>query len=233
MSTAHTQTVVDHFTKLADAFGAAEQLTDSQSLCLLLQAANASRTDSSLDVACGAGVVACHFARSVRAAEGIDITPAMLTKARERQRREGLTNVKRAQGDVTKLPYLDRTFTVVTSRYVMRISRVRPTSLRPAIAAWEQCAMTFFIHVPLVRAFGRWQRVTGSVTPPLRDESDRVPPLASSDLSVNPHSLEECCDGFRDQARAYRGRPNYERFRIGRAPRSPLRTSAPWLGRAN
>jgi ubiquinone/menaquinone biosynthesis C-methylase UbiE len=119
MSTAHTQTVVDHFNKLADAFGAADQLADSQPLDLLLQAANASQPDSSLDVACGAGVVACHFARSVRAAEGIDITPAMLTKARERQRREGLTNVKSAQGDITKLPYLDDTFTVVTSRYAI------------------------------------------------------------------------------------------------------------------
>jgi ubiquinone/menaquinone biosynthesis C-methylase UbiE len=119
MSTAHTQTVVEHFTKLADAFGAAEQLTDSKSLDLLLHAANASESDSSLDVACGAGVVACHFARSVRAAEGIDITPAMLTKARERQRRQGLANLKWAQGDVTNLPYLDDTFTVVTSRYAI------------------------------------------------------------------------------------------------------------------
>jgi putative ABC transport system substrate-binding protein len=87
MSTAHTRTIVDHLTKLANAFGAAEQLTGLQSLDLLLQAANASESDSPLDGACGAGVVAYHFARSVRATEGIDMTPAMLTKARDRHNR--------------------------------------------------------------------------------------------------------------------------------------------------
>jgi ubiquinone/menaquinone biosynthesis C-methylase UbiE len=119
MSTDHTSRVVDQFTKLADAFGNTPQLTDSQSLDLLLSAAVASESDSSLDVACGAGVVACHFARTVSTAEGIDITPAMLTKARERQRLERLTNLTWTHGDATELPYPDNTFTIVTSRYAI------------------------------------------------------------------------------------------------------------------
>lgn len=109
--------VVDQFTKQAFAFASARQIQDTQALDLLLHATNAGKSDVSLDVACGPGVVACHFARTVRHATGIDITPAMLDKAREQQVRLQLQNVEWHYGDVTALPYQDESFTIVTSRY--------------------------------------------------------------------------------------------------------------------
>src|SRR5262245_34952503 len=53
----------------------------------------ASRSDNSLDVACGPGVVACHFASVVKTATGIDITPAMIEKAKSLEKSRGLNNV--------------------------------------------------------------------------------------------------------------------------------------------
>jgi SAM-dependent methyltransferase len=70
-----------------------------------------------LDVACGAGHVVCAFARTVRHATGIDITPAMLERARILQGDLGLTNVTWRLGDVLPLPFTDGTFTLVTARY--------------------------------------------------------------------------------------------------------------------
>jgi SAM-dependent methyltransferase len=119
MSTDHNTRILDQFTKTAHAFGAAPQLTDSESLDLLVRATNAASTDHSLDVACGAGVVACHFARKVRVAEGVDITPAMLDQARARQERQHLSNVRWTLADVAALPYGDAEFTIVTSRYAI------------------------------------------------------------------------------------------------------------------
>lgn len=75
--------VIDQFTKLAGAFASAPQFNDTEALDLLLSVTNASATDNSLDVACGAGVVAIRFATKVRHATGIDLTPAMLAQARE------------------------------------------------------------------------------------------------------------------------------------------------------
>ena len=113
----HTETVVDQFTKQAIAFASAQQINDIEALDLLLKATNAGNNDLSLDVACGPGIVACHFAKVVKHATGIDITSAMLDQARERQVRLEIQNVQWDQGDVTKLPYQNDSFTIVTSRY--------------------------------------------------------------------------------------------------------------------
>ena len=119
MSATHDSNILSQFTKLAQAFGAAPQLTDSESLDVLVRATGATHADRSLDVACGAGVVACHFARTVQVAEGVDITPAMLNQAKARQAREQLTNLRWTQADVSNLPFADSAFTVVTSRYAI------------------------------------------------------------------------------------------------------------------
>jgi ubiquinone/menaquinone biosynthesis C-methylase UbiE len=53
----------------------------------------------------------------VRRAEGIDITPAMLDRARALAAEKGLANTSWRQGDVTSLPYPDGAFSIVTSRF--------------------------------------------------------------------------------------------------------------------
>src|SRR4029453_9168085 len=73
--------------------------------------------DTVLDVACGPGLVVCAFAKVVRHATGIDITPAMLDPAGAYAAERGLTNVPWRQGDVLPLPWPDASFTVVTSRF--------------------------------------------------------------------------------------------------------------------
>src|SRR5262249_33501018 len=71
-----------------------------------------------LDVACGPGLLACAFARVVRHAAGVDITPAMLEQARKTQQEQGLKNVTWQSGDVRSLPYPDHHFSIVASRFV-------------------------------------------------------------------------------------------------------------------
>ncbi len=112
----HTR-VIDQFTKMATVFATAAPFTDLQALDLLLARTGASAQDTSLDVACGAGVVACHFATKVAWAVGIDLTPAMIAKARQRQADTGLANLSWDVGDASALPYADARFTIVTSRF--------------------------------------------------------------------------------------------------------------------
>jgi SAM-dependent methyltransferase len=113
----HQDTVRDQFTKQAIPFSNAPGVRDEEALRLLLDFTEAGPADTVLDVACGPGLVVCAFARVAHRVTGIDLTPAMIERARELQRERGLGNVTLDVGDVGALPYPDASFTIVTSRF--------------------------------------------------------------------------------------------------------------------
>jgi ubiquinone/menaquinone biosynthesis C-methylase UbiE len=113
----HQDIVVDQFTRQAEAFSTAPVLTNEVALNVLVELAGAGPTDTLLDVACGPGLVVCAFAKVVRQATGVDLTPAMIDRARGLQQQKRLTNVSWQVGDVLALPYSDGSFSIVTSRY--------------------------------------------------------------------------------------------------------------------
>lgn len=84
---------------------------------LLEKACQVSNQDIVLDVACGAGIVACHLAHLARHVTGIDVTPAMIERCRNRQSSNNLTNLSWHLGEVLPLPMTDASFTLVISRY--------------------------------------------------------------------------------------------------------------------
>ena len=113
----HEDLILDQFTRQAEAFATSPAITNAAALDLLVKLSGAGPTDTVLDVACGAGVVVCAFAEVVRHVAGIDLTPAMIERARVLQQEKHLTNVSWQIGDVLSLPYADASFSIVTSRY--------------------------------------------------------------------------------------------------------------------
>jgi ubiquinone/menaquinone biosynthesis C-methylase UbiE len=113
----HRDLIVDQFTRQATPFSTASPIASEEALRLLVEACGAGPVDTVLDVACGGGLVVCAFAAVVGSAEGIDITPAMLDRARALAAEKGLSNTRWRQGDVLPLPYPDGAFTIVTSRF--------------------------------------------------------------------------------------------------------------------
>ncbi len=116
MST-HQDLILDQFTKQAIPFATAPGIKDEEALKLVVDFTGAGPNDTVLDVACGPGLVVCTFAPVVRHATGIDLTPAMIERARTLQTEKGLTNVTWQVGDVLPLPYPDASFSIVTSRF--------------------------------------------------------------------------------------------------------------------
>src|SRR5215831_420763 len=104
----HHDAILDQFTRQATPFATAPGIRDERALALLVEASGAGPDDTVLDVACGPGLVVAAFARVVRHATGIDVTPAMLARAREVT--AGLPNVTLDHGDVLRLPYADGAF---------------------------------------------------------------------------------------------------------------------------
>ena len=115
--TTHQDLILDQFTRQATVFSTAPTITDEDALRMIVDAAGPTPDDRLLDVACGPGLVVCAFAPHVREATGIDVTPAMLERARKLATDKGLANITWRQGDVYSLPYDDASFTIVTTRF--------------------------------------------------------------------------------------------------------------------
>jgi SAM-dependent methyltransferase len=113
----HRDLIVDQFSKQAVPFSTAPGIKDAAALDLLVEFAGAGPDDTVLDVACGPGLVVCAFAARARHATGIDVTPAMLERARTLASEQGLTNVSWKAGEVLPLPFPDASFTIVSSRF--------------------------------------------------------------------------------------------------------------------
>lgn len=116
---AHEALIRDQFTRQATPFSTAAPIADPGALKQIVEAAEAGPEDTVLDVACGGGLVVCAFAPHVRHATGIDMTPAMLARARALAADRGLANVAWDEGDVTRLPYPDARFTIVVTRFAV------------------------------------------------------------------------------------------------------------------
>jgi ubiquinone/menaquinone biosynthesis C-methylase UbiE len=113
----HQDLILDQFTRQATVFSTATAITDEDALRMIVEAARPASDDRLLDVACGPGLVVCAFAPHVQEATGIDVTPAMLERARKLAADKVLVNVAWRQGDVYALPYQDASFTIVTTRF--------------------------------------------------------------------------------------------------------------------
>jgi len=114
---AHRDLIVEQFTKQAVPFSTAPGVRDEEALRLLVEFTGAGPEDTVLDVACGPGLVVCALAAVVRHATGIDVTPAMIERARALAAEKGLANVAWQVGDVLPLPYPDGAFSLVVSRF--------------------------------------------------------------------------------------------------------------------
>ncbi|HVY05395.1 MAG TPA: methyltransferase domain-containing protein [Burkholderiales bacterium] len=113
----HSELIVDQFTRQAVPFSTAKTIADQKALDLLLEVSGAGPDDTVLDVACGGGNVVCAFAPKVRHATGIDMTPAMLERARATAKQKSLGNVSWDQGMAAPLPYADASFSIVVTRF--------------------------------------------------------------------------------------------------------------------
>ncbi|MEO8714771.1 MAG: class I SAM-dependent methyltransferase, partial [Acetobacteraceae bacterium] len=111
----HDDLIREQFTRQAIPFSTAAPISDERALAMVVAAGRAGADDTVLDLACGGGLVVCAFAPLVRQATGIDLTPAMLERARALAAEKGLGNVAWRQGDVRALPWADASFSIVVT----------------------------------------------------------------------------------------------------------------------
>lgn len=116
-SEAHDRLIRDQFTRQAIPFNTAAIIADERALAMIVAAGRPKPTDTVIDLACGGGLIACAFAPHVRHVTGIDLTPAMLDRARVFAAEKRLGNTSWEAGDVRALPYADASFDIVATRF--------------------------------------------------------------------------------------------------------------------
>ena len=81
----------------------------------MLKLSDPKHDDTVLDVACGAGLVACEFAKVVSHVVGIDLTTAMIEQTKRLQKEKDLRNIDWRIGDVSNLPFEDDSFSLTVT----------------------------------------------------------------------------------------------------------------------
>jgi len=115
--TAHNDRIVEQFTRWARPFSELPVHAEAEGMARTLAAAGIGPDMKVLDVACGPGIVACAAAQRAAHVTGIDLTPAMIAQARERQESLRLSNLDWRVGDAMQLPFAEGAFDVVLTRY--------------------------------------------------------------------------------------------------------------------
>jgi ubiquinone/menaquinone biosynthesis C-methylase UbiE len=109
--------VREQFTRTAQVFGdyaVTSRVGEAERLARMVKAGPA---DLAVDLACGPGTLALRFARHVRWICGLDLTPAILERARRAAAAEGIANLEFAIGDAQSLPFPDASLDIAVTSY--------------------------------------------------------------------------------------------------------------------
>src|SRR6202163_2155263 len=117
----HQDKILERFTATADVFAESVRTMRVEESHRLVELATAGLTPHSeslaIDVACGPGTFTRPFASRVRRAVGVDLTPAMIEKARAEAARAAITNIEFIRGDIYALPFADGVASIVACGY--------------------------------------------------------------------------------------------------------------------
>jgi ubiquinone/menaquinone biosynthesis C-methylase UbiE len=113
----HRAAIEERFTATAKVFGdyaVAERVRLANRLAEMV---GAKPTDRAVDLATGPGTLALPFARRVEWMVGVDLTPAMLNRARESAGTEGLANLEFLRADAQELPFATNSLDLAVTSY--------------------------------------------------------------------------------------------------------------------
>jgi SAM-dependent methyltransferase len=113
----HSAQVRDEFAFQADSFARSPAMSLAETLGVVVDLAPADPAARWVEVACGPGLIARALAPRVGSVLGVDLTPAMVEKARAEAASAGVENVSFELGDATALDLPDASFDGAITRF--------------------------------------------------------------------------------------------------------------------
>jgi len=137
-----------------------------------------------LDVACGTGVVAVTAARRGAKVAGLDLTPALVARARENAEIAGVA-VEFVEGDAEALPYPDAAFDVVLSQFGHMFAPRPAVVVREMLRVLKPGGRLAFSTWPPEHFTGRmFSFIAGHLPPPPPGTEPPAPPALWGDPNV-------------------------------------------------
>ncbi|HEY5053869.1 MAG TPA: methyltransferase domain-containing protein [Solirubrobacterales bacterium] len=112
----YEESIRDEFTHQTDSFATSAAMSGEDVLGGLVALAPADSGTSWLETACGPGLISRALAARVGSVHGVDLTPAMVERARDDALAEGIENVEFSLGDATALEFEDAAFDGAATR---------------------------------------------------------------------------------------------------------------------
>ncbi|HEY2055470.1 MAG TPA: methyltransferase domain-containing protein [Solirubrobacterales bacterium] len=113
----HGTSIRDEFAHQVDSFARSPTMSLAETLDAVVDLAPADARARWVEVACGPGLIARALAPRVGSVLGVDLTPAMVAKARSEAAAAGVGNVDFALGDATALDIPDDTLDGAITRF--------------------------------------------------------------------------------------------------------------------
>lgn len=132
---------------------------------LLVRLAGVARGMRVLDVGCGTGVVAITAARTGAAVSAIDLTPALLERARENGRIAEVS-IDFREGDAEELSFADSEFDVVLSQFAHIFAPRPEIAVREMLRVLKPGGTLAFSTWPPEHLVGRTSAITARYMPP-------------------------------------------------------------------
>jgi SAM-dependent methyltransferase len=143
----------------------------------LVKFAGVKAGDRVLDVGCGTGVVAITAALRGAKAAGLDLTPALIERARQNAAIAGV-DVEFVEGDAEALPYPDGSFDVVLSQFGHMFAPRPAVALREMLRVLKKGGRVAFSTWPPEHFTGQmFAFVARNAPPPPGAEKPAPPPL--------------------------------------------------------
>ena len=111
--------IVDQFTAQVDRFVRSPHVNAEEPVARFVAAVAPRGDERALDVACGPGLLAKAFAPRVKEFVGVDLTPAMVSRAAKIAREAGLANARFEVADALALPFPDAAFDLALTRLAL------------------------------------------------------------------------------------------------------------------
>ncbi|MBS1708012.1 MAG: methyltransferase domain-containing protein [Armatimonadetes bacterium] len=140
---------------------------------VLVRHAGIQAGDRVLDVGCGTGVATLSAAARGAIAKGLDLSPALLERARDNAELAGLA-IEFTEGDVENLPYRDAEFDVVTSQFGHMFAPRPERAVSEMLRVLRPGGTLAFSTWPPEMFMGRMFALVGRYAPPVEGAA---PPL--------------------------------------------------------